>query len=101
MSSIKNKDRFLRFNFRLSGVLGATCSTEAQGGSEALEVLRCEEVLDADAEILATNQIPAPASADLESIYRSLCSDGFPSIVEAWLACMRCLSVRGKRGPGD
>jgi len=78
--------RFLRFGFR----------TDARNGVSDVsseEVLALPGLLEADAEILAQNGVPAPVSADLREVYAAAAPRSIP-LVSAWLGCLRSLGGR-------
>jgi len=83
MSAVASKQRFVRFGFFRHG--------RYPGDGDTVEVLRADEVLAADQEILAQHQISAPVSPDLESIYRAHAPSHL-AFVAAWLSCLRSLA---------
>ena len=58
------------------------------------EVLRAQDVLEADEEILAQHGISAPVSGDLEDCYAAAAPKSHPCVA-AWLCCLRtCTEAR-------
>lgn len=91
MSTIAAKKRFVQLGFLRHG--------REPGGTDVVEVLRAEEVLAADQEILSLHQIPAPVSSDLEAVYRAHAPSALP-FVAGWLSCLRSLAgCRQRRSP--
>lgn len=75
-----DEEDFLRFVFHRSG-------TEP-GGLADTEVLRVDEVLDADDDILSENMIPAPVSSDLAAAYKAHAPADVPCVKD-WLQALK------------
>merc|ERR1712066_1145438 len=88
MTAISSKQRFLCLGFLRNG--------REPGGSDVVEVLRADQVLDAEQEILVQHQIPAPVSPDLERVYRAHAPSHLPCVA-GWLNCLRSLTCKSRK----
>eukprot|EP00929_Paragymnodinium_shiwhaense_P040215 TRINITY_DN21004_c0_g1_i1.p1 TRINITY_DN21004_c0_g1~~TRINITY_DN21004_c0_g1_i1.p1 ORF type:complete len:585 (-),score=150.04 TRINITY_DN21004_c0_g1_i1:131-1885(-) len=87
MTAVADGTKFVKFGFNRSPSL----SGRGNCACELIEVLRADEALEADEEILTQHQVPAPVSADLESVYEAHAPANL-AFVKGWLNCLKSLA---------